>query len=149
MGRPKKVTAPVETVITIDEQEDQEEQVELAENHILICNSKQTFGVVFKRGYVELYERTYFAEDTVVSAGARTVNYKAGDFGPWKLSSRPYPANWEQALRYVADWVAQDSLTEKEDFNCIIEVISESKKDVIDSLKGSISEYVTKIVPKK
>lgn len=146
MGRPKKSATLVKEEST--EQLEQEEQLEqVAADNILICNSKKTFGFVFKRGYVELYERVLFKEDTTVTAGPRTVSYKAGEFSPWRLSARPYPASWEHAVKYVADWVAQDSLTEKEDFNCIVEVITESRADVVSALKDSISGYLTKVVP--
>lgn len=134
MARKKNVELEEDTELDLDS--------EVHAKNILICNSNQTFGIAFKRGYVELYERTLFSEDTTLGVGDKVAHYKAGQYGPWKLSSRPYPAKWEHALGYICEWVAQDNLAEVEDLNYIIEVLNETKQDIINSVKSSIDAYL-------
>ena len=114
------------------------EERELASGHVLVCNSQKTFGIIFKRGYVELYERTYFKELTTITVGTRVVNYKVGDYGPWKYSSRPYPATWERALELVADWMSQDALSEKTNLKATVKIITETKKDIINNYLSKV-----------
>lgn len=115
------------------------------DHHVLICNSKQTFGLIFKRGYIELRERTFFEQDTLVGVGEKTTLHKAGEFGPWRLSARPYPARWDIALNYIAEWIAQDNLAEAEDLNYIIEVLGETKKDIVSAVQNSVDQYLAAI----
>lgn len=147
MGRPKKIKDNPVVDVVIEKVDDSEvkEERELASGHVLTCNSLKTFGIIFKRGYVELYERTYFKEPTTINAGTRTFYYKAGDYSPWRYSSRPYPATWERALELVSDWMSQDELSEKTNLKATVKIITETKKEIINSLKESINEYLSKI----
>jgi len=126
---------------TLDDQDNELEERHGSKN-ILVCNSKGTFGIVCRRAYVELYERAYYTEDTVINHKGQDIAHKAGTYGPWHYSAKPYPAKWDQALKYIVDWIAQDNLAEAGDFNYIIEVLDQTKNDVINSVTASIDLYL-------
>lgn len=133
MASKKKSTAPVTDFDTVEETLDETSLV--LDNSVIPVNSNQTFGVKYlDRLTVALYERTLYTEDTVLEVAGKTYPYKAGDYGPWKLSARPYQPTLSAALRWVTEWMTADKLTEAGDMAFLGELLEDTKNDIVTAI---------------
>lgn len=115
----------------------QAEQQDDQESDIVLIDSEGVYGLrTYKYGY-ELHVRRKYNKDTVVeikavgSSESRQMLYKAGDFGPWQLSARPFHGKLGTLLLAVHEMMIKDKITESLNIKNLSDIIKESEKRIL------------------
>lgn len=115
----------------------QAEQQDDEESDVVLIDSEGIYGLrTYKYGY-ELHVRRKYKKDTVVeikgvgSNESRQVLYKAGDFGPWQFSARPFHGKLSTLLLAVHEMMIKDKITESLTIKNLTEVIKESESRIL------------------
>lgn len=115
----------------------QAEQQDDEESDIVLIDSEGIYGLrTYKYGY-ELHVRRKYKKDTVVEIKGvgnnetRQILYKAGDFGPWQFSARPFHGKLGTLLTAVHEMMIKDKIAESLTIKNLADVIKESEKRIL------------------
>jgi hypothetical protein len=126
-----------ETVDTTPETDDED-----SSDNVVLIDSEGSYGFkTYKYGY-ELHTRRKYEHDTMIETispktrEVKKVYFKAGEFGPWQLSTNAFHTTLQSLLLRAKRLMVKEALSEEQDISNLVQIIDKSESRILSIVNG-------------